>query len=272
MLLQEIKIKAEQMKTAVLFGEGDISVGLSKGELCGKPVVCVTLEQLEKSKKIGEKISEKDTVKHDSRVVLIFDNIDSIRGVTKQLFEARKMLDAAIKNDGIEFTVPIKKVIIPTNFQLSNPTSSKIMDCYGYYKEHGEFDRKIIVDKNLRLNDGYVAYVVAEYLGMKEIPVVVKDGISIKIADNVMMFASDEVHVSISFIGIHVCVKFMSGIQESSVGVDTLEETIPYFKKINNVFKARFVIEKLPETNLDFVKRLNDMGISAYARLESSEE
>ena len=272
MLLQEIKIKTEQLKTVVLFGKGDISVWLSNGELFGKPAVCVTLEELEKSKKIGEKISEKDTVKHDSKVVLIFDNIDSIRGVTKQLFEARKMLEAAIQNDGIEFIVPIKKILVPTNFQLSSPNSSKIMDCYGYYKEHGEFDRKIIVDKNLRLSDGYVAYVVAEYLGMKEIPVIAKDGISIKIAYSVMMFTSDEVRVSIRFVGTDVGVKFMSGDQESSVVVDTLEEAIPYFKKINNVFKAKFVIEQLPEANLDFVKRLNDMGISAYARLESSEE
>lgn len=65
----------------------------------------------------------------------------------------------------------ISDIKVPYIFLNSPPNSHKIKKCKDYYYKYGKLDKPITINKNGILIDGYVRYVVAKELGLKECPV-----------------------------------------------------------------------------------------------------
>ena len=59
---------------------------------------------------------------------------------------------------------------IPNSFLKTQPNDTKLMACAKYYNKFGQLDKPITVNGNGYLVDGYVRYLVAKSMGMKEVP------------------------------------------------------------------------------------------------------
>jgi len=73
-------------------------------------------------------------------------------------------------------TVNVSDIKIDESFRQTAPHADKIATCYGFYCEHLFFDRAIIVNRNMLLLDGYVAYLVAKMLDVESVKVVMISG------------------------------------------------------------------------------------------------
>ena len=60
---------------------------------------------------------------------------------------------------------------IPKSFKATQPNSSKLIACANYYRKFGQLDKPITVDTNMVLVDGYVRYLVAQKMGLTEVPI-----------------------------------------------------------------------------------------------------
>lgn len=67
-------------------------------------------------------------------------------------------------------TYHIGKIKIPEQFKKSPPRPEKIQQKIDYYKEHGQFRRKLRIDRTRMLYDGYATYLAAKQLGLKVVP------------------------------------------------------------------------------------------------------
>ena len=74
-------------------------------------------------------------------------------------------------------TIALSDIQIPKRFETTYPHTSKITECYDCYRQHGFFDRAIIVDQGKALQDGYVAYLVARMLGVEQVKAVEISGV-----------------------------------------------------------------------------------------------
>lgn len=68
-------------------------------------------------------------------------------------------------------TLPLSSIHITSAFSDHLPDPKKITKCYEFYKANGEFNKDIVINMRNVLVDGYVAYLVAKMLGMKNVPV-----------------------------------------------------------------------------------------------------
>ena len=75
--------------------------------------------------------------------------------------------------------VKLSDINIKTSFWLNPPRPSKINACYSYYLMHHNFDRDIIVDRKMTLQDGYVAYLVAKMMGCTTVYVKINNKIMV---------------------------------------------------------------------------------------------
>jgi len=62
--------------------------------------------------------------------------------------------------------VKLSAIHISYAFWKTPPRPEKIKTCYEYFREHGKFDRDIVIDEKGTLRDGYVAYLVARMLNI----------------------------------------------------------------------------------------------------------
>lgn len=66
----------------------------------------------------------------------------------------------------------LKDIIIPGEFLKTRPGKAKIEDTIKFYRQHGRFDKPVIVNKNnMVLIDGYKRYIAAKQLNLFEIEV-----------------------------------------------------------------------------------------------------
>lgn len=65
--------------------------------------------------------------------------------------------------------ININEIIIPKEFENSTPNGYKIEQCRRIYENHNIYDRKIIIDSQNVLIDGYIMYLVLKEQGCENI-------------------------------------------------------------------------------------------------------
>lgn len=76
------------------------------------------------------------------------------------VFPLKKIYDMEIRE------VNIATIHIPSMFVKSPPSDEKLASRFLEWYHHGEFDTRILIDKDGTLQDGYSAYLVAKKLGL----------------------------------------------------------------------------------------------------------
>ena len=66
--------------------------------------------------------------------------------------------------------IAIEDIKVADEFLQHPPKENKLRNIERYYRRHGSFDKPIVLGKGNVLRDGYARYLVAQKLGIKEIP------------------------------------------------------------------------------------------------------
>lgn len=104
----------------------------------------------------------------EPKIKIIFDDVETMQCAIDRLVSMKAMLET-IKP--IKKKVLISDIEITEGFRKSNVQSAKLIKCNTHYIKTGLFDRDIVLDADGVLIDGYVAYVVANMNGLKEVEV-----------------------------------------------------------------------------------------------------
>lgn len=75
---------------------------------------------------------------------------------------------------GYEYWVNFKDINLPYYLQYSRIGKEKYKQKWKYYNDTGEFESKIILDKDFNLVDGYSSYVIARISKLEKVPVYFK--------------------------------------------------------------------------------------------------
>ena len=68
---------------------------------------------------------------------------------------------------GTIYNININDIKIPAEFEMTPPRKAKMDRKRRYYKEHGQFDKPIVLKQNLELADGFCAYLISKEMGMR---------------------------------------------------------------------------------------------------------
>ena len=71
--------------------------------------------------------------------------------------------------------IKVGDIIIQDSFKENQPSLDKVTERLNYYKEHGKFQKEIIIDKDNVLLDGYITYSICRLLNMTHIKVIVAE-------------------------------------------------------------------------------------------------
>ena len=63
---------------------------------------------------------------------------------------------------GTIYNININDIKIPAEFEMTPPRKAKMDRKRRYYKEHGQFDKPIVLKQNLELTDGYINFLLAK--------------------------------------------------------------------------------------------------------------
>lgn len=66
----------------------------------------------------------------------------------------------------------IEKINVPWLFMQNSVRKEKLKRAMRYYELYNFLDRTIVLDDNNYISNGYIGYVVAQLVGLKEVPVV----------------------------------------------------------------------------------------------------
>ena len=69
----------------------------------------------------------------------------------------------------------VDQIVIQDIFKQTKPSIDKIQNKLEYYKREGKFDKNIVVDKNNKLRDGYINYLISKMLNINTVEVVVEN-------------------------------------------------------------------------------------------------
>ena len=72
---------------------------------------------------------------------------------------------------GYEYWVYLKDIKISPEFEKTPPRIKKMGEKWSYYKNTGEFESPIILNRDFVLIDGYTSYIIAKKLEMDKVPV-----------------------------------------------------------------------------------------------------
>lgn len=70
--------------------------------------------------------------------------------------------------------IPIDNIIIQDSFKNTQPSLDKIQEKLEYYKKYNRFDKRIVINKDNVLQDGYINYLICKILNIKTNKVVVE--------------------------------------------------------------------------------------------------
>jgi hypothetical protein len=85
-----------------------------------------------------------------------------------RLFEDKKRIRPPLPIE----TIPLSEIIVPPRFVNSPPQQKLVQKYRDYYDRYGRFNRRIMVTKDtLSLVDGYLVYLAAQKMGLKEVVV-----------------------------------------------------------------------------------------------------
>ena len=80
-----------------------------------------------------------------------------------------------IYTPGCEYWVDLKDIDIPINFLRHHPRHEKMEQKWAYYRQTGEFESPILLNRNFELVDGYTSYIIAKTENLHKVPVYFMD-------------------------------------------------------------------------------------------------
>lgn len=72
---------------------------------------------------------------------------------------------------GYEYWVYLKDIKISPQFEETPPRFKKMGQKWSYYKNTGEFESPIILNRDFELIDGYTSYIIANKSEIDKVPV-----------------------------------------------------------------------------------------------------
>lgn len=266
MITQNVKTEVTLSSVIANLGDGDVAIGVATLD---NNKVAITLSNMTEKQEIGSEVKNNTA---NTPVIIVIDNADSATTLKKAVQEATKRLKAIEEVEKTKllprFVVPFKNVFVTGAFKCSNPAPKKIMDCYTNYLNTKEFDREIEVTKNIVIKDGYVAYIVAQFLGVNELRVLAPEGIEVKIGDEVVKFMTDKIEVNYHLIsgtqdipGSAFYLTIKHGDQTQNFPAAENTDAVEYLKKINDVFKADFVISSGSTLNVGLMEKMKEADL-----------
>ena len=87
----------------------------------------------------------------------------------KLLYKLKGLL--GIYEPGCEYWVDLKDIDIPIDFLRHHPRREKMERKWDYYKQTGEFESPILLNRNFVLLDGYSSYIIAKTGNLHKVPV-----------------------------------------------------------------------------------------------------
>jgi len=66
---------------------------------------------------------------------------------------------------------------VPRRFRKTLPYADKIADCYEFYRKNQELDKPVVVNTDGYIIDGYVRYLVAKMVDLKEVDAIVRSAV-----------------------------------------------------------------------------------------------
>lgn len=267
MITQNVKTEVSLSSMLVELGNGDVAVNVAN---LNDDKVVITLSNMVEKQEVGSEVD----VKHlgVAPVVIVIDNVESANTLKKAAQQAVKRLKAIEEEAKAKalprFTVPFKNIFVTGAFKCSNPAPKKIMDCHTHYINTGELDREIEVTKNIVVKDGYVAYIVAQFVGINELKVLAPDGIETRVGNEVVRFMTDEIEVNYHLIqgtqdipgsAFYLTIKHGDQVQNLPAAENT--DAVEYLKKINDVFRANFVISSCSTLNVGLMEKMKEANL-----------
>ena len=76
-----------------------------------------------------------------------------------------------IYTPGCEYWVDLKDIDIPINFLRYHPRQEKMEQKWAYYRQTGEFESPILLNRDFELVDGYTSYIIAKTENLHKVPV-----------------------------------------------------------------------------------------------------
>ena len=76
-----------------------------------------------------------------------------------------------IYTPGCEYWIDLKDIDIPINFLRHHPRQEKMEQKWAYYRQTGEFESQILLNRNFELVDGYTSYIIAKTENLHKVPV-----------------------------------------------------------------------------------------------------
>ena len=76
-----------------------------------------------------------------------------------------------IYTPGCEYWVDLKDIDIPIDFLRHHPRQEKMEQKWAYYRQTGEFESPILLNRDFELVDGYTSYIIAKTENMHKVPV-----------------------------------------------------------------------------------------------------
>ena len=80
-----------------------------------------------------------------------------------------------IYEPGCEYWLDLKDIDIPINFLRQHPRQEKMKQKWAYYRQTGEFESPILLNRNFELVDGYTSYIIAKTENLHKVPVYFMD-------------------------------------------------------------------------------------------------
>ena len=87
-------------------------------------------------------------------------NYGGIKMKCKLLCKLKGLL--GIYTPGCEYWVDLKDIDIPINFLRHHPRHEKMEQKWAYYRQTGEFESPILLNRDFELVDGYTSYIIAK--------------------------------------------------------------------------------------------------------------
>ena len=76
-----------------------------------------------------------------------------------------------IYTPGCEYWVDLKDIDIPIDFLRHHPRQEKMEQKWAYYRQTGEFESPILLNRDFELVDGYTSYIIAKTENLHKVPV-----------------------------------------------------------------------------------------------------
>ena len=76
-----------------------------------------------------------------------------------------------IYTPGCEYWIDLKDIDIQIDFLRKHPSKQKMERKWDYYRQTGEFESPILLNRNFVLLDGYSSYLIAKTENMHKVPV-----------------------------------------------------------------------------------------------------